>query len=123
MGKMGKDLMEEIMRYYCLANKMPFPEEHKDRYMEFVSTMTAEAIDAICSVTKDKLIASKAEEKGGKVVDERKAREAEGSRTFVERVGGKDRYDTRRCFADREVDRKMEKGSKKVRFTEGVGYS
>jgi hypothetical protein len=119
LGKMGKKLMEEIMRDDCLEQRIPFPEAHKGLYMECVSEMTAEAIDAICSLTKAKLIASKAEEKGGKVAGESKPREVKGSSSFVERVGGKDRSETRRGFADRETEER----SKKVRFTKEVGCS
>lgn len=120
LGVMKKDLIEEVVKDDLEPRKIPFPEEHKTKYLRFISDVTAKVIDDICNITKAKLVASKMPE--DRSAGSKRFRSEEKPSSFVERVvrGSKSDKEERNSFSEKE-QRKMAR----VRFADnkflGIG--
>jgi hypothetical protein len=86
--------VEDVVRDRIEALEIPFPEEYKEEYLEFISKMTKRAIKDICAATEEKIPHSAKIKyqrliSGEKDTVEELRENKQLEKTFVERVGTK----------------------------------
>ncbi len=106
--------IEELIKYYITEiGEVPFPEEHKEKYLEFISGMTKRVVQDMCTTIEAKIPHTAKIEYQRLIGNEsKKTSQEEHSQSFVKRFAGNKRslkeIDSPPSFAD--------KIRKKVRF-------
>lgn len=113
LGRRDADWMEEVVRGDLKLREIPFPEEHKTKYLRFISDITAKVINDICDTTKAKLIGSKMPE--DRSAGSKRSRSEDKPLSFVEKVGrgSKPAKEEKTSFSEKEQKKKL-----RVRFAD-----
>jgi hypothetical protein len=113
---------EEPIRYYITkAAQVPFPEEHKEKYLEFISNMTQGVIKDMCATIEAK-IPNTAKIEYQRLIgnDPRKASPEEHSQSFVQRFAGNKRSPEEIKSSTPSSSSFIDKISKRVRSNDEV---